>query len=104
MATTSHPQRIRELADQLGQHPDVSERLGQIADLLEERQRTQKSDRLADELAKISKAASEEAAEHGPLSLEDRAKVSKAVTPAQLEYLREVSPAAAAAYEQSRAV
>jgi hypothetical protein len=100
----NHPQRIRAIADELQHHDDVHQRLNQIADLVAERQETAKRDRLADELVKVSKAASEEAAENGPLSLEDRAKVSKAVTPAQLKYLREVSPAAAAAYEQSRAV
>ncbi len=104
MATSNvnHPARIRELADQLSQHPDVHQRLNQIADLVEEKQEASKSDRLAGELAKIQKATSETVAEDGPLSLEDRDKVRKAQDSAQLKYLREMSPAAAAAFERSR--
>ncbi len=102
MATTNHPQRIRELADQLQHHPDVHQRLNQIADLVAERAQTQKSARIAGELVKVSKAASETIAQDGPLSLEDREGLRKATGNAQLKYLREVSPAAAAAYEQSR--
>lgn len=57
-----------------------------------------KADKIAGELLKVAKAADE----LGPLGLEDRAGVAKATREAQLRYLREVSPAAAASLDRER--
>ena len=57
------------------------------------------TDVLANDLAKVAKAVTET----GPHSPVEREQISKASRDAQLTYLREMSPAAASAYERGRA-
>jgi hypothetical protein len=60
---------------------------------------SQHESQLADALVTASKSA----AQIAPGDADSRAQVSKAITPAQIEYLRQMSPAAAQAFESSRA-
>ncbi len=82
--------------------PDIAARVGQIANLADERRAAAPAQGVAAELAKVAKAQAEEIRENGPMSLSDRAALAKATRADQERYLAEVSPGGHAAYQSAR--